>query len=68
VTSQSPLPAIGDEVAEFFVLTAEQMRGPHVGKPSDRRSKTRPGVVATGRPSFLAFGGGEVAVWGRNAA
>jgi 2-polyprenyl-3-methyl-5-hydroxy-6-metoxy-1,4-benzoquinol methylase len=58
----------GGEVAEFFALTAEQMRDRMLESHAIDEAKLGRALALLADPAFWAFGGGEVAVWGRKAA
>jgi 2-polyprenyl-3-methyl-5-hydroxy-6-metoxy-1,4-benzoquinol methylase len=58
----------GGEEAEFFVLTAEQMRDRMLESQAIDEAKLSRALALLADPAFWAFGGGEVAVWGRKAA
>jgi SAM-dependent methyltransferase len=55
----------GSEVAEFFALTAEQMREPMIASGAIDGEKLDRALDLLSQPSFWAFGGGGVAVWGQ---
>jgi hypothetical protein len=55
----------GSEVAEFFALTAEQMREQMLGTGIIDAEKLFRALVLLSQPSFWAFGGGGVSIWGR---
>jgi SAM-dependent methyltransferase len=56
----------GSEVADFFVLTAEQMRGPLLEGAIEAHTLDR-ALLLLSQPDFWAFGGGGVAVWGQRS-
>ena len=58
----------GGEVAEFFVLTAEQMRDRMLESQAIDEAKLGRALALLADPAFWAFGGGEIAVWGRKTA
>ena len=58
----------GGEVAEFFALTAEQIRDRLLESQAIDEAKLGRALALLADPAFWAFGGGEVAVWGRKAA
>jgi hypothetical protein len=58
----------GGEVAEFFVLTAEQMRDRMLESQAIDEAKLDRALALLADPAFWAFGGDEIAVWGRKAA
>ncbi len=53
----------GSEVAEFFALTAEQMREPMLASGAIDAEKLNRALELLSRPTFWAFGGGGVSVW-----
>lgn len=53
----------GSEVAEFFALTAEQMREPMITSGAIDAEKLDRALELLSQPSFWAFGGGGVSVW-----
>ena len=55
----------GSEIAEFFALTAEQMREPMVASGAIDAEKLNRALELLSRPTFWAFGGGGVSVWGQ---
>jgi SAM-dependent methyltransferase len=55
----------GGEVAEFFALTAEQMRGRMLETQVIDEAGLDRALALLADRAFWAFGGGEVAVWGR---
>ncbi len=63
-----PLLRGGGEVAEFFALTAEQMRDRMLQSKAIDEAQLGRALALLADPAFWAFGGGEVAVWGRKAA
>jgi SAM-dependent methyltransferase len=57
----------GSEVAEFFVLTAEQVRERMLESGAIDSEKMKRALGLLSDPSFWAFGGGEVCVWGQRS-
>jgi SAM-dependent methyltransferase len=55
----------GSQVAEFFLLTAEQMRARMLESGVIDSGKMDRALGLLSNPSFWAFGGGEVCVWGQ---
>jgi hypothetical protein len=55
----------GSEIAEFFALTAEQMREQMLGTGVIDAEKMDHALDLLSQPSFCAFGGGGVSIWGR---
>jgi SAM-dependent methyltransferase len=55
----------GSEIAEFFALTAEQMREQILGTGVIDAEKMDRALDLLSDPSFWAFGGGGVSIWGR---
>jgi SAM-dependent methyltransferase len=55
----------GSEIAEFFTLTAEQMREQMLGTGTIDAEKMDRALNLLSEPSFWAFGGGGVPIWGR---
>jgi hypothetical protein len=55
----------GSEVAEFFVLTAEQMRERMLQSGAIDSGTMSRALGLLSNPSFWAFGGGEVCIWGQ---
>jgi SAM-dependent methyltransferase len=55
----------GSEIAEFFALTAEQMREQMLGTGVIDAEKMDRALDLLSQPSFWAFGGGGVSIWGR---
>jgi hypothetical protein len=53
------------EVAEFFALTAEQMREPMLASGAIDAEQLNRALELLSRPTFWAFGGGGVSVWGQ---
>jgi hypothetical protein len=56
---------VGSEIAEFFTLTAEQMREQMLGTGAIDAEKMDRALNLLSEPSFWAFGGGGVSIWGR---
>jgi SAM-dependent methyltransferase len=57
----------GSPVAEFFTLTAEQMRDRMVASGEIGEDTLDRALKLLASPEFWAFGGGGVSVWGRKA-
>jgi SAM-dependent methyltransferase len=57
----------GSEVAEFFTLTAEQMREPMISSGAIDGGKLDRALELLSRRNFWAFGGGGVSVWGQRS-
>ena len=55
----------GSEIAELFALTAEQVREQMLGTGAIDAEKMDRALNLLSQPSFWAFGGGGVSVWGR---
>lgn len=55
----------GSPVAEFFALTADQMRERMLSSGAMSRQRLDDALALIGSPDFWAFGGGGVAVWGQ---
>ena len=58
----------GSAIAEFFALTAEQMRGRIIESGDLNAERFDEALELLKSPEFWAFGGGGVAVWGRRPA
>ena len=57
----------GSPVAEFFTITAEQMREQVLASGELSEDRLDEALKLLKSPDFWAFGGGGVAVWGRRA-
>ncbi|GAB4065478.1 methyltransferase domain-containing protein [Ancylobacter sonchi] len=55
----------GSPTAEFFILTAEQMRERMVASGEITEARLDEAVGLLSSPDFWAFGGGGVAIWGQ---
>jgi SAM-dependent methyltransferase len=55
----------GSPVAEFFSLTAEQMREPILASGALSTDRLAEALTLLRAPNFWAFAGGRVAVWGQ---
>jgi hypothetical protein len=58
----------GSPVAEFFTLTAEQMRERILASGDLSEARLDEALALLKSPDFWAFGGAGVAVWGRRPA